>query len=158
MLYGSLTVRSRAWVSPADQRLCRDAWWCECICGVGKRVAGRHLRGRRIQSCGCRRGHYIVANRAERARAKGGADELREHLPVLERRVRSITPAWWAEREDVLHQAVLEVLEWRADCADVRLRAGGGLKQNPAIDSRYGSDHIAYRIACGLEGFEVSAY
>lgn len=58
--FGRLTITRRAPKREGDRRL---RWRCRCDCGKELTVRGDHLRGRRIQSCGCLRDEKLVANR-----------------------------------------------------------------------------------------------
>ncbi len=125
-----------------------DYWLCQCVCGTEKLINGYHLRSGKIRSCGCQSGRLRVWHRYHpQPKPKlGGLDELIANWPILYERVKRIPPE---QRDDALQQAALEVLQGKGNCETIRLRRSGGLPTDKAIDWRYGSDQLAYKVATG---------
>lgn len=48
--FGMLTVIEHVAPTPPNKV---HFWICQCDCGIVKKIAGRHLRGGQIKSCGC---------------------------------------------------------------------------------------------------------
>jgi len=100
---GNLTVESRYDISGGNAR-----WLCRCDCGGTSIVQGGHLRNRRTQSCGCRKGRRPNAVRKTERAARGPRGHFAEDITghrfgryvVLSKAETRARKAYWSCRCD----------------------------------------------------------